>query len=376
MGQTKQIMRKTIIGIIGILLILGALFIAKKVGDAKSAEKHKPKQVEKQVSVQTVKNTLVPVQIATSGNLTAKNKVDLSAEVQGVLKPGRKDFKPGTYFSKGEIIMSINSDEYMANIRASKSSFYSALTAVMPDLQLDYPSVYPKWQQYLQSIDIKKSLPKLPEMQSDQEKYFITGRNILTSYYSVKNAEVRLAKYAIRAPFSGVLSETLVNPGALINMGQKLGTFVNTAVYELQLNVNTQFIDLLQKGRTVKLYNIDHSKTWQGVVSRINPIVDKATQTLPLYIDLRAKDLKEGMYLEAVLDTKPIENAISVKRNLLVDNAFMFTVTDSLLIKTPINIVYTNKDDVVITGLENGISFVDTPIAGAYEGMLVKITNK
>lgn len=376
MGQTKQIMRKTIIAIIGLLLILGALFIAKVVGDAKSVEKPKPKPVEKQVSVQKVKNTLVPVQITSSGNLTAKNKVDLSSEVQGILKQGRKDFKPGTYYAKGETILSINNDEHMANLRASKSLFYSALTAIMPDLQLDYPGVYPKWQQYLQSIDVNKSLPSLPQMQSEKEKYFITGRNILSSYYSVKNAEVRLAKYAIRAPFSGVLSETSVNPGALINMGQKLGTFVSTSVYELQLNINTKFIDLLQKGKTVTLHNIDHSKSWKGVVSRINPTVDQTTQTIPLYIDLKDKNLKEGMYLEAVLDTKPIENAISVKRSLLVENSFMFTTKDSLLLKTPVTIAHTNRDNVVIVGLQDGTTYVDSSIPGAYEGMIVKIINK
>jgi len=375
-GQTKQIMRKIIIGIFGILLILGALFIAKKVGDAKSVERPKPKQVEKQVSVQRVKNTFVPVQITTSGNLIAKNKVDLSSEVQGILKQGRKDFKPGTYYAKGETILSINNDEHMANLRASKSSFYSALTAIMPDLQLDYPNVYPKWQQYLQSVDMNKNLPKLPEMQSEKEKYFITGHNILSSYYNVKNAEVRLAKYAIRAPFSGVLSETTVNPGALINMGQKLGTFVSTSVYELQLNINTEFIDLLQKGKTVTLHNIDHSKSWQGVISRINPTVDQTTQTIPLYIDLKGKNLKEGMYLEAVLNTRPIENAISVKRSLLVENSFMFTIKDSLLLKTPVRVAYTNKDDVVIVGLQDGTTYIDNPLPGAHEGMVVKIMNQ
>jgi len=374
-GQTKQIMRKIIIASIGVALILGALFIAKKVADSKSVAKPKPVPVKKQVSTKEVLNALVPVQITTSGNLTAKNKVDLSSEVQGILKQGRKDFKPGTYFSKGEIILSINNDEHMANLRASKSSFYSALTAIMPDLQLDYPNVYLKWQQYLQSIDINKNLPSLPEMQSEKEKYFITGRNILSSYYNVKNAEVRLAKYAIRAPFSGVLSETSVNPGALINMGQKLGTFVNTSVYELQLNINTQFIDLLQKGKTVTLYNIDHSKSWQGVISRINPTVDQTTQTLPLYIDMRDKNLKEGMYLEAVLDTKPIENAISVKRSLLVEDSFMFTLKDSILIKTPVTVAFSNKDEVVIVGLKNGTAYIDNPVPGAYEGMVVNLAN-
>ncbi len=365
-------MRRYISIILGIILIASAIMGYKKLVSSKQDKKPAVKKIVKLVQTQEVKNTSIPLVITTSGTLKAKDKIDLFTEVQGILLKGSKDFKAGTYFSKGETILRINSEEFSANLRSQKSNFYSVLTAMMPDLQLDFPEVYPKWQSYLTNFDMQKGLAKLPETSSDKEKYFITGRKVLSTYYSVKNAEARLSKYIIRAPFSGVLSEVMVNSGALIRPGQKLGTFVNTSVYELEVNINTQYSELLQKGKKVKLQNLELTKEWTGIVSRINPIVDVSTQTLKVYITLKDKMLKEGMYLQASLPIKSISEAFEVSRKLLVDDTKLFIVNDSILNLQTISPVFFNEKTVVVKGLENGQKLVKEPVPGAYEGMVVK----
>ena len=369
-------MRQYISIILGILLIAGAVMGYKKLADSKKDKKRPVQKIVKLVQTQEVTNTTIPLVITTSGTLKAKDKIDLFTEVQGILIKGSKDFKAGTYFSKGETILRINSEEFSANLRSQKSNFYSVLTGMMPDLQLDFPEVYPKWQAYLTNFDMQKGLAQLPETSSDKEKYFIIGRKVLSTYYSVKNAEARLSKYRISAPFSGVLSDAMVNPGSLIRPGQKLGTFVNTSVYELEVNINTQYGDLLQKGKKVKLQNLEHTKQWTGIVSRINPIVDVNTQTLKVYITLKGKTLKEGMYLEASLPVKSISEAFEVSRKLLVDDTKLFIVNDTVLNLQNITPVFFNEKTIVVKGLENGQKIVKEPVPGAYEGMIVKVNSK
>lgn len=369
-------MRQYISIFLGLLLIAGAFLGYKKLASSKKDTQPKVKQIVKIAQTVSVKNTTIPLTIITSGILKAKDKIELFTETQGIVLKGTKDFKAGTHFSKGETILRINSEEFSANLRSQKSNFYSVLTAMMPDLQLDFPDVYPKWKNYLINFDMQSTLAKLPEMTSDKEKYFITGRNILSSYYSVKNAEARLSKFRIRAPFSGVLSDVMVNQGALIRPGQKLGTFVNTSVYELEVNINTQYSDLLQKGKKVNLQNLEHTKEFTGIVSRINPIVDVNTQTLKVYITLKDKSLKEGMYLEASLPVKSITEAFEVARKLLVDDTKLFIVNDSILNLQSITPVFFNEKTVVVKGLENGQKLVKEPVPGAYEGMIVKLNSK
>ncbi len=366
-------MRKYISVLLGILLIAGAFMGYKKLANSKKEKKHLVKKNVKNAQTEVVENSTIPLAITTSGTLKAKDKIDLFTEVQGIIIRGNKSFKAGTYFSKGETMLRINSEEFSANLRAQKSNFYSVLTAMMPDLQLDFPDVYPKWQNYLSNFDMQKGLAKLPETTSDKEKYFITGRKVLSSYYSVKNAEARLSKYRITAPFSGVLSNAMVNAGTLIRPGQKLGTLVNTSAYELEVNINTQYSDLLEKGKQVSLQNLEHTKEWTGIVSRINPIIDASTQTLKVYITLKDKNLREGMYLEANLPVKSITDAYEVQRKLLVEDTKLFIVKDSILSLQTINPVFFTEKTVVVKGLVNGQLVVKKSIPGAYEGMKVTI---
>ena len=368
-------MRKNISIVFAILLLITAFLLAKYLIDNKQKPAPKAEKIVKTVFVNEVKNTTVPITINANGNLVAKNKIELYAEVQGVLVSTNKDFKPGTTFYKGETIIKINSDEFYANLQAQKSNLYNVITALMPDLKLDFPNNYNAWQNYLQNFDINKPIQKLPEPISEKEKFFISGRGIYTTYYNVKNLEVKLSKYNLKAPFNGIITESMVNPGTLIRNGQKLGEFIDPSVFEVSVSIKSEFKNLLKVGKEVTLYNLEKTNNWIGKVVRINGKVDTATQTIKAFIEVRAKDLKEGQYVEVALQTTPEENAFEVARNLLIDNSKLYVVKDSVLDLVDVNLIFENKNTVVVKGLENGTKVISKPIPGAHVGMLVKIFN-
>ena len=369
-------MRKIIAIVLGIILLVGAIFIAKKFIDNKNKPKPVVKKIIKKVIVDTVKNKSIPIIITTSGTLSAKHKIEIFAEVQGVLKPLGKEFKAGTSYRKGEIILKLNSDEFYANLQAQKSNFYNTITAILPDIRLDFPNEFKKWQSYLASFDINKTLPKLPTISTDKEKYFIAGRGINTAYYNVKNLEVKLYKYSLRAPYNGIVTEALVTTGTLVRMGQKLGEFIDPRIYEMEVSVNANFADLLKKGNSVSLHNLEKTKNYTGKVIRINGKVDSKSQTIKAYIQVAHKDLKEGMYLEANLVAKEEKEAIEVSRKLLVDNSKLFIVKDTILKLKEINPVYFSADKVVVKGIEDGTLLLSKLVPGAYDGMKVQISKQ
>nr|WP_313791293.1 efflux RND transporter periplasmic adaptor subunit [Lacinutrix neustonica] len=155
-------MRKIIISILGVLLILASLYIAKSL----IANKNKPKPVQakviKTVFTDTVQNTTIPIIIPANGSLTAKRRLELYAEVQGVFRTGSKLFKPGQKYSAGQTLIRIDAAEYYASVQSAKSNLYNSLAAIMPDLRLDFPEVFNKWQTYLNGFDLNKTTPKLP----------------------------------------------------------------------------------------------------------------------------------------------------------------------------------------------------------------------
>jgi membrane fusion protein (multidrug efflux system) len=365
-------MRNILLIAIGAILIVAAIFAANAIIDSNTQTRPPAEKIVKTVYTDVVKNTTIPIIIPANGNLVAKNRLELYSEVQGIFQYSTHDFKAGQEYRRGETLLRINSSEYYASVQAAKSDFVNLITSLMPDLRLDYPEAFPKWERYLNNFDIDKSTPALPEITSEKERYFITGRGVFSSYYSVKNLEQRLGKYSIVAPFTGVLTEALVTRGTLIRSGQKLGEFIDTSVYELELGIAKNFSDLLNEGEKVTLTALEGTKTYTGTVTRINSRIDQTTQTIKVFVEVKGDELKEGMYMEAQLEAREEPNAIEIARKLLIDEREIFVVRDSLLDVIEVDPVYFSSEKVVIKGVPDGTVMLSRTIPGAYAGMLVK----
>lgn len=370
--STAMSLRKILLSILGVALIIGAVLFSKYLIDNKNKPKPQFTKVVKAVFTDTIQNGDVAIVIPANGNLVAKRRLELFSEVQGLFQLGKKEFKPGQVYNQGETLISINADEYYASVQAAKSDLYNAIAAVMPDLRLDFPEVYPKWQTYLSVFDLGKTTPKLPAMDSDKENYFITGRGIVASYYNVKNLEQRLIKYRIVAPFKGILTEALVTEGSLVRSGQKLGEFIDPSAYELEVAVSKTYASLLVVGKQVDLFTLDKTKAYTGTVSRVNGSIDSATQTITVFIEVKHPDLKEGMYLEANLQAKTESNAIEIPRSLLLESDEIFIIRDSILDLIPVKPVYFSETKVVLKEVKDGTVILKKQVPGAYAGMLVK----
>ena len=366
-------MRKILLFLVGVVIIGGALLAAYYIVKNNNKPKPEIQKIVKTVFTETAKNRTIPIVLPAQGNLTAKNRMELYAEVQGVFRSSAHDFKAGQPFKKGESLLRLDASEYYATVQAAKSEFYNLITSLLPDLRLDYPEAFPVWQSYLNSIDINKSLPSLPENNTEKVRYFITGRGVNTSYYNIKNMEQRLGKYGINAPFNGVLTEALVTQGTLVRQGQKLGQFIDTSVYELELSIAKNYSDLLHLGEKVFLSTIEGNETYSGTVVRVNSSIDQASQTIKVYVEVKGQNLKEGMFLQAQLEAKEEPNAIKLSRKLLVNESEIFIVRDSILDVLEIEPVYFSSKDMVVKGIPDGTQIVTRSVPGAYAGMLVKV---
>jgi len=367
-------MRKLIISaVVGGLIIFGSLYFAGLIAESKDSRRPKLQKVVKTVFVDTVKNSVIPIVVPANGNLKAKRRVELFSEVQGVFRSGSKLFRTGQEYNAGQTLIRIDASEYYASVQSAKSNLYNLLTSIMPDLRLDYPEIYPKWQEYLNGFDLNSTTPMLPEMESEKEKFFISGRGIISNYYNVKNLEQRLSKYNISAPFKGVLTDALVTEGTLVRVGQKLGEYINIGVYELEVSISKTYGDFLKVGKKVALSNLDKTQEYMGEVSRVNGRVDQNSQTITVFIEVSGDNLKEGQYLEANLQAKEESNAIEIDRSLLLENNQIFVVRDSILDLIDVIPVYFTDKKVVLKNVPDSEVIIAKALTGAYSGMLVKV---
>lgn len=365
-------MRKAILTILAVIIIIGAYFGSQMIADSKTAPKPIVKKDVKIVVTDTIQNTTVPIIIPANGILQAKKRVELYAEVSGVFNSTGKLFRKGQEYGAGQTMISMDNREFYAQVQSARSNLNNQITAIMPDLRLDYPDSFAQWQSYLSNWNSNASTPALPTAVNEQEKYFITGRNIYTTYYNIKNLESRLSKYRITAPFKGVLTEAMVTEGTLIRSGQQLGEFIQTGSYELQVAISADFADLLKVGEEVELKNISSLKSYQGKVTRINGKVDQASQTITTVIEVNNDSLKEGMYLTANLDAQQIEDAVELDRSLIQNENQLFAVKDGKLDLITVQPIHYSDKTVVVKGIKDGTVIISQSVPGAYQGMIVE----
>jgi len=365
--------RKIINTLIAIVIILGAVLYANHLVSSNNRVKPPAKKVVKTVFAETAQNGPVPISINTNGLLMAKNRFELFAEVQGILKNGSLEFKPGQIFKKGDLLINIDAQEFRASLVSSRSNFQNTIAGMMADLKLDYPNAYNQWNDFLQRFDLEKPLPALPEINDKKAELFIAGRGVTSAYYAIKNLEERLVKYSIRAPYDGVLASASVTEGTLVRPGQNLGEFIATDVYELMLSIAPEASDYLNIGDVVSLRARAGDRTFKGAVTRINKRVDPTTQMVQVFVETRDPSLKEGMYLEAEINAGSVDDAILMSRKLLVDESSIYAVKDGLLVLLEVRPVYFMPNKMVVRGIPNGSMVLTQPVAGAHSGMMVQI---
>lgn len=362
--------------VLGVVLVVGAVVLSNKMTEEKPAPPRKEKiSTTPEVETFPAKLKEVLTTLDVQGELVAFDKIDIFSEVTGALVSTSRSFKVGTYFPQGSVLIKIDNMEAHLSLLAQKSSLLNAITQLMPDLKIDYPESFGQWQAYLDEFEPESAISVLPEPLNEQEKYFIASRNLYTQYYNIKSQEERLDKYEIKAPFSGVLTQTSINPGAVVRTGQKLGELMNTGNYELQVTVPLSDLNEIQIGNPVTLASEDLEGTWVGRVKRINNQVDSGTQTVKVFISVNGKNLREGMYLRGDIAAKSIEEAMEIPRYLLVDQRAVYVVEDSVLALEPVEVVKITSNAVIVQGLADGVALLKTPLPNAFDGMKVMLKN-
>ncbi len=350
---------------LALVIIIAGFLIAGALSKTKEMPRNsKTTQTHKLFNFKIVKSQKIPVTITVGGHLQAYHKITLFAEVSGILHEGQTSFRAGNLFKKNQAVLHIDDSVYRNNVLAQKSSLLNQLTLFLPDFAIDFPASAKKWQQYLAEFRLDERLKPLPRAANSKEQYFIASRNIYNLYYSVKSMEALLAKYTIRAPFDGVVTEADITPGSLVRAGQKLGEFTSTDLFELEVPVNIADLPFIRKGDRVTLSSDDVDGLFSGRIKRINAKIDRASQTVKAYIIINNARLKDGMYLTARITSGHNFQGFRIPAVWLIGNDQLYVKKDSRLVLTKVHIVRNDNDYVIVNGLSDGTQILAQEISG------------
>jgi multidrug efflux pump subunit AcrA (membrane-fusion protein) len=358
--------KATVFATIAILIITGVFMFKWLSSFKKQPRKKTPPTVTRYVKALPVRYGNLPGIIQTSGRLRAFDEINISSEVGGRLEDGDRQFKPGQFFRKGELIAHVINDEFTFQLIAQKSNFLKSIANILPDMKIDYPGSYPTWMAFFEDIDINKPLPGIPATTSSKERIFLATKNILNEYYSIKSNEIRYSKYFIYAPFDGTLKEVAMQSGSVVNPGARLAVFTRNDLYELEVPVRAVNIGLLQKNMTAEIIN-EAGEKGTGVISRIGKVINPATNTVNVYVTIknsRRFPLLDGMYLNTILHGNSVPGVMEMPRNAVYNENNVYVLKDGKLVRKTINVLKLNDKTLYFNGLPQGEMLVTEPITG------------
>ena len=376
-------MIKTVLrGLAGLAILAVGIFVMNALIGLKGTPPVKPRPaVARTVKVAEARpDTLVPT-VGIEGRVQALNRMTVLSEVSGALPVGGKEFREGVRYREGEVMLRVDDAELRANLVAQRSQWLQLLAGSLADIAVDFPDRADAWQAYVRALDVDRTLADLPEPASDRERLYLTGRGIVSGFHAIRSAEERLDKFTVRAPFTGVVTGTAVEPGSLVRAGQPLGTLVGTETFEVKSAVHARHLDRLAVGNGVTLRDEAGRTVATGRVARISGTVDVATQSASVYSEVQAAEgmtLRDGRYLSGSVGLAPMQDVVALDAALLVgaDASEVYAVRDGKLEATAVDVVHRDADRVLVRGLASGTPLLAEPVSGAHAGMLVEVVNR
>lgn len=334
------------------------------------------RESRKQVQVEPVSYQSREISFSGLGRVVSESAIDLISEVQGEILRGSVLLKRGQAFGRGQVLFKVNSKEARLSLYAQKSNFMTAIAGVLPDLRVDFPNAFPKWESYFEGLSVEQALPVLPEMTTPKEKVFFTTRDILNQFYNIKSAEERLSKYTVRAPFAGSFIEVLQEENSVVNPGSRVARIARSNRLELEIPFRTEDLTYVKKGLSVAVVSEDKSLRWPGKIVRIGSALDPATQSVNLYISFNPGNSQvfEGQFLHAEIPGSRVKNVMEIPRNAVFNRNQVYVVMDSSRLKVEtVNIEKLNELTMLFSGIEAGQLVVTEPLLNAFDNMPVKI---
>lgn len=306
--------------------------------------------------------------ISITGRVVPMQEATIGSQVQGKVLPTDKLLQEGKYYRKGEVMVRIDNERLLFELRAQRSALITSLVSILSDLSIDYPAEHPEWEAFTKSIEAGQLLPQLPKTDNEQLNYFISARSIPNQYYTIKAREATLDDYVIRAPFSGRLTTANVEPGTIVSPGMTLATLSRTDIYELRAAIPADAVGQVEEGQRIEFHARNLDRTYVGTVNRFGVAIDETTQTVTVFVRMSGPQLREGLYLEGELPGRQLTEVVVLPKEALTRDNQVYLIENNTVASQPVEPVLIEADRVYLHGLLGGERVITESINGPIVG--------
>ncbi len=278
-------------------------------------------------------------EITAVGSLISDESVVIRPEIDGRIT--KIHFQEGQNIKKNSTLISLDNSEYLAQLDAIKAELKT------------------------ESKRLERSLDLLKDGFISKEALDIQRGKIDILKARVMEAESRLSKTKITAPFSGIIGLRKISKGAYVRAGHDIAILENLYQMKVDFKIPEIYSLSLKKNQDVFI-EVDAlpGDKISGKIYAFEPALDEVTRS----ILIRAKvpndgyKLKSGMFARVTLILNKRDSVITIPEEALwpqgVDN-FVYKVIDNKVVLTKVSLGKRVPNKIEIT---QGLSLGDTVV--------------
>jgi len=358
------------------VIIIASMLISFLLGKLKSPPEKMTISTEPLVSTMVVAYDIINIPIESQGTVRPLDATKISAEVSGTIINISPKFIPGGVFSKDDVLITIDPDNYFSTLEKSK--------ALLEQRQNEFDN----------AINIRK------KGYLSESEYLSAATALASAKSGVVIADKNLNRTKVKLPYDGMVLSKEIGLGQYVTVGTPLGITFATDYAEVRLPLSDRDLSFIRLPTAKELLKSSVGNgpkvlfvaeqlgplvKWEGQIVRSEGVVDEKTRVT--YAVARIDDpyalkdvsssipLPMGTFVTADIKTRSDYTVIPIPRAALKNNRKVIVVNSENRIQLKdVKILSADaKFAYVIDGLDEGERIVITTVENAMNGMIVRI---
>src|SRR5687768_6228125 len=276
------------------------------------------------VELGTAKRGDLAAHLTVVGNLIGLQTVDVAPRTAGRLL--NVNVQMGDRVRRGQVLAKVEDREIVEQVRAAEASQEVAKATIRQreaDLnvsQLNFErskNLFTRGLLAKQALDDAESRYLASVAQLDLSKAQLSQNDA-----RLQELRINLQHTSVASPVDGFVGKRNVDPGAMVNTNTAIASVVDISRLKLVVNVVEKDLRMVTAGDT-GIVEVDAypGETFNGRIARVAPVLDPATRTASIEIEIPNGDkrLKPGMYARISLTVEERKNTLVAPKNAVID---------------------------------------------------------
>lgn len=338
------------------------------------------------VSVIELEPQDLSIMLDSFGTLSPKTQTDLFPSVSGRVISVSPHFQAGGFFTKDDVLLQIEPDDYRVEVEVAKGNVAKAELALAEE-QARHEQAKRDWKKQKKdelATDLALRLPQLKAAHAE----------LNTAEARLELAELNVQRTQVKAPYDGRVLSTFVDLGSVVNPSSMIASLYSSDTVQVRLpiaNKDLAYIKLPNEADSTSMkVSIENPLSqsgdiWESLKVRTEAAVDTQSQQLFLVADIASPftpehnkhPLKIGQYVKAQIQGNVVADAIVVPNSAIYQGTYVYTVEAELLQRSSVKVAWRNDSiSLIAEGLKAGDLLVTTALGQVISGTKVEIISE